>query len=631
MSTETNGNPTYDYAIIGSGAGGGPLAANLAKAGKKVLLLEAGGDPSNYHYHVPVFHGLATEDPEMKWDYFVRHYSDDAQQRRDSKFTPERDGVLYPRAGTLGGCTSHNAMITIYGHNSDWDAIAQLMGDDSWKSDNMRKYFERLEQCQYARRPGTYSSNPLLAFFERLRNLFGGDSGNPSRHGYDGWLTTNTADPKLIIKDERLVKVVFSAAAQALVENIGRPLERIETRFDPNDWRVINSNPEGITVTPLATSGGKRRSVRDCIRAVQEKFPDNLIVKTKALVTRVLFDAENKAIGVEYLDGEHLYRADPQAPSGGGTDPGDAIKRTIYVNKEVIISAGAFNTPQLLKLSGIGPREELEKHGIEVRVDLPGVGENLQDRYEVCVITEMEKDFEILEKATFMPPAEGEPGDPYFIEWQSGKGLYTTNGAVIGVIKRSDPSRPDPDLFIFGLPGFFKGYYPGYSKELERGRNFFSWAILKAHTRNTAGRVTLKSADPRDVPHIEFRYFNEGNDVNGEDLDSVAAGVEFVRRMNKYIRLIAKREVLPGENIKTPEQIKEFIRNEAWGHHASCTCKIGPKDDPMAVLDSRFRVYGTKNLRVVDASVFPRIPGFFIVTPIYMISEKASDVILEDG
>ncbi|HKG20774.1 MAG TPA: GMC oxidoreductase [Blastocatellia bacterium] len=628
MSTETNGHPTYDYAIIGSGAGGGPLAANLAKAGKKVLLLEAGGDHSNYNYHVPVFHGLATEDEDMRWDFFVRHYSDDEQQRRDSKFTPERDGVLYPRAGTLGGCTAHNAMITIYPHNSDWDYIAKLMGDDSWASDNMRKYFERLEQCQYSRRPGTYSGNPLLAFFERLRDRFGGGPKDPSRHGYDGWLTTNTADPKLIIKDERLVKVVFSAAAQALVENIGRPLERLERRFDPNDWRVINSNPEGIAVTPLATSGGKRRSVRDCIRAVQEEFPDNLIVKTKALVTRILFDADNRALGVEYLDGEHLYRADPKAASNGG---GNAIKRTVYVDKEVILSAGAFNTPQLLKLSGIGPRKELEDLGIEVRVDLPGVGENLQDRYEVCVITEMEKDFEILENATFAPPLENQPGDRYFIEWQSGKGLYTTNGAVIGVIKRSDPSRPDPDLFIFGLPGFFKGYYPGYSKELERGKNFFSWAILKAHTRNTAGRVTLKSADPRDVPDIDFRYFSEGNDDTGEDLESVAAGVEFVRRMNKHIHLIAKDEKWPGKKVSTPEQVKEFIKNEAWGHHASCTCKIGLKDDPMAVLDSRFRVYGTKNLRVVDASVFPHIPGFFIVTPIYMISEKASDVILEDA
>ena len=101
--------------------------------------------------------------------------------------------------------------------------------------------------------------------------------------------------------------------------------------------------------------------------------------------------------------------------------------------------------------------------------------------------------------------------------------------------------------------------------------------------------------------------------------------------MNEHISSIDKEELIPGAQISTREQLKEFIRNEAWGHHASCTCKIGTREDRMAVLDSNFRVYGTRNLRVVDASVFPHIPGFFIVTAIYMISEKASDAILADA
>ena len=125
----TSHRSSYDFVIVGSGAGGGPLACNLAKAGQKVLLLEAGGDHENYNYQVPVFHGLATEDEDLKWDYFVRHYTSDEQQRRDCKFVPQRDGVLYPRAGTLGGCTAHNAMITVYPQNGDWDRIAQVTGD----------------------------------------------------------------------------------------------------------------------------------------------------------------------------------------------------------------------------------------------------------------------------------------------------------------------------------------------------------------------------------------------------------------------------------------------------------------------------------------------------------------------
>jgi len=102
-----------------------------------------------------------------------------------------------------------------------------------------------------------------------------------------------------------------------------------------------------------------------------------------------------------------------------------------------------------------------------------------------------------------------------------------------------------------------------------------------------------------------------------------------VREMNKSLGSV--KELCPGPNYDTPERLKEFIQNEAWGHHASCSCKIGTDDDPMAVLDSRFRVRQTEGLRVVDASVFPKIPGYFIVSAIYMISEKASDVIIEDA
>ena len=150
--------------------------------------------------------------------------------------------------------------------------------------------------------------------------------------------------------------------------------------------------------------------------------------------------------------------------------------------------------------------------------------------------------------------------------------------------------------------------------------------------------MTLRSANPRDMPEINFRYFGEGDNANGEaqkDMQAMVDGVEFVRKIvgkaDSLSFFDGFRETWPGPSVRTRDQIATFVRNEAWGHHASGTAKIGAASDPKAVLDSRFRVRGVSGLRVVDASVFPRIPGFFIVVPVYMVSEKATDAILEDA
>jgi len=249
------------------------------------------------------------------------------------------------------------------------------------------------------------------------------------------------------------------------------------------------------------------------------------------------------------------------------------------------------------------------------------------------VITEFARDFALLADATFRPPKTPDEADACLREWQKGgTGIYASNGALIGIIKRSSPNLPDPDLYIFGLPGYFRGYVPGYSEAFEYHRNRFTWAILKARTNNT-GRVTLASANPWDTPDINFQYFGDGRRTDDPDLDAVVNGVKFVRGMNRRLADlgIIKREELPGPGHDTDAELRTFIRNESWGHHASCTNKIGADNDSTAVLDSRFRVRGTQSLRVVDASVFPKIPGYFIVSAIYMASEKASDVVMEDA
>ncbi|KGO42647.1 Glucose-methanol-choline oxidoreductase, C-terminal [Penicillium expansum] len=614
----------YEYIVVGSGAGGGPLAARLALAGHSTLLIEAGDDQgANLNYTVPAFSAKASEDEALAWNFYVKHYADESRQKLDFKTTYETPdgkeytglnppagstmkGTLYPRTGTLGGCTAHNALVTVYPHDSDFEYLATLTGDGSWSPDSMRKYFECMENNRYLL--------PLL-----------------KGHGYDGWLSTETAPLSIVLEDPQLLSMLVGGAFS--LGNVTKSVFNIGTLLagDANSASNHRDTSPGYYQVPLASDESSRNGPREFVTTVRDaknadgskKFP--LDIRMNCHVTKVTFDESTppRATGVEFLDGKYLYSASPRSKTAGKGTPGSAA-----ASREVIVSGGVYNSPQILKLSGIGPADELQKFGIKVISNLPGVGTNLQDHYETAVQGHVPKNFTALDGCTF-----NHGDDPCLDRWKKpvlgNRGIYSSNGFGAAMLYKSSVTADDSfDVFVFGGPINFRGYFPKYGVNITERHDWFTWAVLKAHPRNTAGTVMLRSADPLDMPDITFNYFDTGSGDYKKDLQAITEAIGVARGAFDR-QLVDVSEVLPGDDIQTDEEIHDYIKNTAWGHHASCTCPIGTDEDPMAVLDSNFQVRGVSGLRVVDASVYPRIPGTFTALSTFLVAEKAADVILD--
>ncbi|MBE3050305.1 GMC family oxidoreductase N-terminal domain-containing protein, partial [Candidatus Bathyarchaeota archaeon] len=368
----------------------------------------------------------------------------------------------------------------------------------------------------------------------------------------------------------------------------------------------------------------RRFSSRDYILETARDYP--LTVKLNALATKLIFseDEEDRVVGVEFLEGQSVYRADPRNNGTEGT------LGKVYAG-EVIVSAGVFNSPQILKLSGIGPAEELTALGIPVRVDLPGVGSNLQDNQEVPIVGHTASNFSApLPDPNAPQCAFGAPGDPCVDLWEKGEGPYMEIGRGNSVFRTSAYSEGDRDVFATGGSFAIRGFWPPTFSVAPDPMNTFALSTVKILPRSISGSVTLRSADPRDPPDINFNLYDTEESLL--DLEAYLDTIKWARRVFASVRgpigpitpVEPPCDGEPAEDGSCDDEVdRAWVADQVFGHHATSTCAIG------SVLDGEFRVLGVKGLRVVDASSFPRTPGAFPVLPTFLLGEKAGETILQ--
>jgi choline dehydrogenase len=364
----------------------------------------------------------------------------------------------------------------------------------------------------------------------------------------------------------------------------------------PQSADINGFQQEGFGRMDMTVGGGRRCSAaRAYLRPAMQR--SNLKVLTHALATRLLFEGR-RVCGVEYSREGRIYR--------------------VGVRKELILSGGPINSPQLLKLSGIGPAAELRDHGIEVIHDLPGVGENLQDHLEFYFQVACKEPITLYSSISWWN--RGLIGARWLLRKN---GLGATNHFETCGFIRSRAGIAYPDIQYHFLP--MAVAYDGSTLAQEHG--------FQAHVgpmrSKSRGWVRLASADPLDKPHIRFNYLSEP-----DDWIEMRACVRLTREIfaQPAFDRYRGREIQPGADVQTDEQIDAFIRAKVESaYHPSCSCKMGDAKDPMAVVDPETRVHGLVGLRVVDSSIMPSVTTGNLNAPTIMLAEKAADHIRGRG
>ncbi|MGY9028719.1 MAG: GMC family oxidoreductase [Rhodobacterales bacterium] len=547
-------NTAFDYIIIGGGSAGCLLANRLsADPSNHVLLLEAGQKDSYPWIHIPVGYLYCIGNPRTDWMYTTE---------------PEKGlngrSQRYPRGKTLGGCSSINGMIYMRGQARDYDNWAKITGDDSWNWQNALEAFKAHED-HYRLDKG---ADPLTGSNSRFSDM----------HGHGGeWR----------IEKQRLRWDVLDSFSDAAVE------------MGINKTEDFNSGDNaGVGYFDVNQRSGWRWSTSKAfLRPVQSR--PNLTVWTEAQVETLTF----------------LTDANGTLRCSGVVVQHQGQSKVVLAGREVILSAGAVNSPQILQLSGIGPAALLKSHGIKVVVDAP-VGENLQDHLQIRAVFKVNgtRTLNTLANSLF---GKAKIGAEYLFKRS---GPMSMSPSQLGAFTRSDPSRPHANLEYHVQPLSLEAF----------GEDLHDFPAVTISVCNlnpsSRGHVRIGSANFRDAPKISPNYL-----TTEDDCKVAADSLRQVRQImgQPAMQSYQPEEFKPGIQHQSDAELAKLagdIANTIF--HPVGTVKMGQNNDATAVLDPHLRVKGLAGLRVVDASIMPKITSGNTNSPTLMIAEKAAGWIL---